>query len=334
MLKQAQNPDLYHGRRKKDRFFEGWYFKLVDAACKNVYIFIPGISLGLGGQDAHSFVQVFDGSSGAFEYISFPKGAFEASLDKFRFKVEKNTFSREGIWLDLKGSDFSISGGLSFTDTVGWPDSKGSPGSMGYYNYIPLMECYSQVCAMDLRLVGSLLINGKPIDFTGGRGYIEKNWGRAFPLGWIWVQCNNFRDESIALSASIGHVPFVVGSFRGFLIGLWVRGIFLEFSTMKKSLLDIKRDKDRVIIRVENRTHILKVDLDTSKALFINLKGPKDGAMVPLVDETVQGIVGIGLEEKNKGGGGHTRGNKVLVSDTGRCGGVEFGGEQMLIADP
>ncbi|WP_243392439.1 MULTISPECIES: tocopherol cyclase family protein [unclassified Mesotoga] len=30
------------------------------------------------------------------------------------------------------------------------------------------------------------------IDLTGGKGYIEKDWGRSLPDAWIWMQSNNF----------------------------------------------------------------------------------------------------------------------------------------------
>lgn len=31
MLKQVINPDIYHGWKKEKNFFEGWYFKIVNA---------------------------------------------------------------------------------------------------------------------------------------------------------------------------------------------------------------------------------------------------------------------------------------------------------------
>lgn len=44
-----------------------------------------------------------------------------------------------------------------------------NPGSMGFYNYLKFMECYSQVCALDGDIIGALEIDNKVVDFTGGR---------------------------------------------------------------------------------------------------------------------------------------------------------------------
>lgn len=46
MVSQFVNPDMYHGWHKKSNFFEGWYFKLVDASTQQVFVFIPGMHLG------------------------------------------------------------------------------------------------------------------------------------------------------------------------------------------------------------------------------------------------------------------------------------------------
>jgi hypothetical protein len=87
---------------------------------------------------------------------------------------------------------------------------------MGFYNYIPNIQCYSQFCALDFDLEGTLTLKGKEINLAGGKGYIEKNWGKAFPYSWIWVQANNFPDITASLSCSLGHIPFGFTSFRAF----------------------------------------------------------------------------------------------------------------------
>jgi tocopherol cyclase len=35
-------------------------------------------------------------------------------------------------------------------------------------------------------------VGGRRVDFSGGSGYIEKDWGRSFPRAWIWAQSNTF----------------------------------------------------------------------------------------------------------------------------------------------
>ena len=79
-IRAILNPSTYHGTRQKPPFFEGWYFKMVSADEKNKIAIIPGIILG---KDAHSFVQVIDGSDGSTEYFNFPLEEFQADFPSF-----------------------------------------------------------------------------------------------------------------------------------------------------------------------------------------------------------------------------------------------------------
>jgi tocopherol cyclase len=51
-----EKPILFQGSNKKDRYFEGWYFKQVCEQHQQTISFIPGISLRKG--DQHAFIQV------------------------------------------------------------------------------------------------------------------------------------------------------------------------------------------------------------------------------------------------------------------------------------
>jgi len=44
-LHSALHPASYHGHGKRPPFFEGWYYKLVDASEQARYAVIPGIFL-------------------------------------------------------------------------------------------------------------------------------------------------------------------------------------------------------------------------------------------------------------------------------------------------
>lgn len=196
---------------------------------------------------------------------------------------------------------------------------------MGFYNYFNFMQCYSQVCAVDMDLNGSLCINGKTINFSGGKGYIEKNWGKAFPYSWIWIQSNCFSTKSAALTCSIGHVPFFTGSFKGFLIGLYIDSNFYTFSTINRSKLHIEIKSSDVIITVVNSKYKLTLTTRHDKTKFMLLYGPRDGKMIPLVNENLLGEVDLVLKDRIN--------NNIIFSDTGVCTGIEYGGEQKYIID-
>ncbi len=58
-----------------------------------------------------------------------------------------------------------------------------------------------------------LTINGEPMDLTGGRGYIEKDWGTSFPSAWIWMQCNTFDTPDTSFMLSYARIPWMGSHF-------------------------------------------------------------------------------------------------------------------------
>lgn len=319
-MRIRRNPDLYHGTNNMKNFFEGWYFKLVSPDQKEVFAFIPGISFGKKPEHSHSFLQIVDGSRCTYDYLMYPPEQFAAEKSAFKLNVHKCSFSRQGITLDTD----TIQGSIKFTNIKPWPDSIINPGSMGFYNYIPNMQCYSQVCSLDFDLEGSITLKGKELSFTGGKGYIEKNWGKAFPYSWIWVQANNFPNIIASLSCSLGHIPFGFTSFRGFLIGFLLDNEFYNFSTNNLSTIIVQQEGEDVRITAQNRKYILTFETHAPRDKFILLNGPRDGKMIPLVQENLQGTVTLKLTDKK---------NNLIYQGTSNSAGIEYGGKQMLVLD-
>ena len=317
MFRQMSDPDLYHGKVPWNKF-EGWYFKInsEDAA----FAFIPGIFHGDSRMEPHSFLQILDGVSTAYDYVMLPPQSFRTAPKGMELGVGDSRFSFSGIKLKIESRLGRLEAGLSFSDITKWRDSARSHRSMGFYNFIPFMECYSQVCAMDMGVSGFVSLGGRRFEFKNGRGYIEKNWGSQFPLSWLWVQCNRFEHHKAALSASIGHIPFILGSFKGFLIGLQTKAGFFAFTSMNGAALEINnagRDRE---IKVQNATHRLEIATFTSDDAFMLCNAPKDGQMIPLVRETLAARIHTRLSDVRTG--------RVLFEDDGRSAGIEYGGEK------
>lgn len=173
MLKQMLNPNLYHGRNPWN-LFEGWYFKVTDNL-NNTFAFIPGICWGKNSKEAHSFLQVLQGNRLMYNYHRFTTDDFIASHQPFNISVRENNFSLNSLRLNLDSCGQSLYGELNFHDPFKWPDSFYSPGSMGVFNFIPFLQCYSQVCVINTEVEGQLFIDGSSYNFDNGRGYIEKN---------------------------------------------------------------------------------------------------------------------------------------------------------------
>jgi hypothetical protein len=104
----------------------------------------------------------------------------------------------------------------------------------GPFGFLPFLECYHGIIALDAKLSGSLILNGETIDFSGGRAYIEKDWGTNFPSRWcvqkaaapifaeshaldrIWIQSSSFGDNDSVLTVSLATVPLGPLTIDGF----------------------------------------------------------------------------------------------------------------------
>lgn len=316
MFKSIRNPDLYHGKNKKGSFFEGWYFKIVHPSEDYTYCFIPGIFISSNKEHTHSFIQIVKGHEADYKYIRFKKEEFEAGTDEFHVSIGKNLFSINEMSLNIDEHGESISGKISFKNIIRWPDSIINPGSMGFYNYLKFMQCYSQVCAVDGYIEGSLNIDGRDIDFTGGKVYIEKNWGEEFPYSYIWMQGNSFEKENAAITCSIGHIPFPFGSFTGFLIGMYANDKFYKFTTINRSSISIDCSEEKISLETENKEASLKVEAEYKNETLIDLYAPRNEKMVSIAKETLQGRFKATLYDKKR--------DCIVLSDYCHSVGIEF----------
>ena len=182
-LRTLWKPALYHGEGARPPFFEGWYFKLVDATEAHRYAVIPGVFIGREPASSHAFVQTLDGATGRTTYHRYPFDAFRADPREFDIQVGPNHFRLDRIALDIDAPELRMRGELRFAGLTPWPVTRTSPGIMGPYTFAPFMECYHGVLSFDHTIAGSLAVDGRELDFTGGHGYIEKDWGQAFPEG-------------------------------------------------------------------------------------------------------------------------------------------------------
>jgi hypothetical protein len=207
-LRQTLHPARYHGRLRGQRppFFEGWYYKLIDPTERHRLAVIPGI---FWSGHPHAFVQVLDGAAGVAHYHDYPVESFWAAEDRFEVHVAGSRFTVNELSLLIDRPGQSITGALRFGGLAPWPVTLTAPGIMGWYAWVPFMECYHGVVSLDHAIYGSLTIDGRQIDFSGGRGYIEKDWGHSFPEAYIWFQSNHFARPGTSLTASIAIIPWL-----------------------------------------------------------------------------------------------------------------------------
>jgi hypothetical protein len=276
-LRSTLHPAAYHGHGKEPPFFEGWYYKLVAATGEHRYAIIPGVFLSRDPEQHHAFVQVLDGASGRSTYHRYPPDAFWAAEGELDLRIGPNRFTAEHLALDIDAPERTVRGELHFEDPTPWPVTLRSPGIMGWYAWVPFMECYHGVVSLDHRIDGVLRVNGRTIDLTEGRGYIEKDWGQSFPAAWIWFQTNHFDNPGTSLTASVAIIPWLRGSFPGFIVGLWNERILYRFATYTGARIEkLDIGDEAVTWIISNRHHRLEMRAIRAEGGLIQAPTPAD----------------------------------------------------------
>jgi tocopherol cyclase len=293
-ITKTWHPASFQGAGKRKNYFEGWLYKLVDASRENVLAIIPGVFLGEKKSDSHAFVQILDGRTHQSTYHKFRLADFKAFSDKLYIKIGNNHFTEKYINLELSDYEREVAGQISLFNLYPWPVKFLSPGAMGWYSFVPFMECYHGIISMDHSLEGSVKIDGKEIIFDDGRGYTEKDWGRSFPQAYVWIQSNHFDESGISLSASIARIPWLGSAFRGFIIGLLVNGRLYRFTTYNDAHLNfLTIDNKNIRFEVSDKKQILYVEATKNEGGLLH--APYNFSMINRISESLKSEVFVKL---------------------------------------
>jgi tocopherol cyclase len=322
-LRNILKPNTYHGFFAQPPYFEGWYYKCVNADETKRFAIIPGVYVSPVREKSHCFVQVFDSKADQVTFYRYPFEDFKPSPDSFEVLVGPNYFSKDEIRLALAQDGPSITGHLHFTDLTPWPVRFFSPGAMGWYAWLPFMECYHGVVSMDHGIQGSLQVEEQKVDFTGGRGYIEKDWGKRFPEAWIWGQSNHFDQPGISLMLSVAIVPLFGYSMSGFIIGLLYAGKIIRFATYRRSRIEnLAMEGSEIRLVVKNPSYRLHISAGrVDGGLF---QAPSSLEMDRRIIETLNATFSIQLEDLQ----GH-----LIFESEGRHAGLETVGDLEKLKD-
>lgn len=286
------NPEWFQGNRRKAPYFEGWYFKHVSADGSQIWSFIPGIALD--ALNPHAFIQVINGRSGQTWYFRYPLEAFAYSGEGFAVSLGGNHFSAREITLDLQKPDIQIRGRIRFVNTTSFPASLARPGIMGWYRYMPFMECYHGVVSLDHTLQGQLWVNEEEVSFANGKGYIEKDWGVSMPKAWIWMQSNHFAEEETSLMLSVARIPWIGYTFTGFLGFFLLKGQRYDFATYTGARIRRVELQDG-LLKMVIRTRKFTLELAAQTFRKGPLKAPVMGQMERIIHESIDSELSIRL---------------------------------------
>ena len=300
-------------------YFEGWYYKFADKKEQNIGALIPGVSFDADGSNAHAFVQFLDGSGNFSNYYSYDIQGFTYSSNKPEIQIGNSFFSPAKIEINVTSIEGSIKGTLFFRDIKPWPVSFFSPGAMGWYAFVPFMQCYHGVVSFDHGIEGRLLLNSREVDFSGGRGYIEKDWGRSFPSYHIWLQTNHFAQPGTSLMVSIANIPWLGRYFDGFLIGFWYEGRLYRFTTYTGARISFfQYEQNKLRIHVKTRQYRLEIEVPYIKG--VQLRTPVLGDMRGRLSESLSGEILVSLFHQSSGL------EKLVFNGSGRHAGLEIEG--------
>lgn len=280
---------------------------------------IPGISLSRQ-RGNHAFIQVNTGTSS--EYFRFPAEEFHWKKETFEVTIGENFFSENGISLNLKNQKMVLVGKLSFYGATPVKSTLLSPGAMGIFSFVPFMECYHGVVSLNHVIDGGLRYNNGYIDFSEGKGYVEKDWGASMPRGWIWMQSNHFKEHPEAsIMVSLARIPWLGFSFTGFIILFYYNKKLYKLATYTGAKIVALSVKDKSIsLRVVDPRFSLRIEASLSGGAV--LKAPVSGEMERDILEDLKGICDVTLLD--------SRGNKMF-DDTGFPGAVEVVNPEVLI---
>ncbi len=294
-LRGIYHPELFQGTLTPKPYFEGWYYKVVTES--RAFALIPGVSLA--PEDPHAFIQYIDGLSGETTYDRYPVDSFAFGTREFWVSIGESRF-------DLERVD-CIAGGTSISYSIDsksmWTGTFFQPGTMGWYSFVPFMQCKHGIIVMD----ATVTMGGEL-----GRLYVEKDYGRSFPNAWIWLQSNSFDEASVSVTCSIANVPFVGGAFTGFLAGILVNGDLWKFTTYTGARIVSLETNGLVRITFENRKG-QRLQIAASRTEGSSLAAPSDGAMKGRVVETLNSEIEVELSE----------GGRLVYRGLGRSGGLE-----------
>lgn len=259
----------HHIKKTSKRFFEGWYFK--HQTHGQTISFIPGIHIPKEGKP-FAFIQIITHNKSYF--IQYPYHAFYVNKKDLYIHIGNNEFSGKGITIDINTPELKIKGKVNYGDLTPIKYD-----IMGPFSLLTNMQCNHGIISLRHFVNGSFKINDSLFNFENGIGYIEKDWGSSFPQDYIWIQCNDFKDQT-SIVVSVAHIPFCGLFFRGLIAIVHYKGKEYRFATYNGAKV-LYADQRQLLIK--KGSYLLKVDINKGKGH--PLKAPELGDMSRIIHE-------------------------------------------------
>lgn len=190
--------------------YEGWYLK--QQLGGEFLAVIPGRA------EDGAFIQIV--TQDEAHYVSYPLETYRkdasgtsgripgGSFANGAMRVGASTFAPDGLELAIKAPGLEVSGALRYSERTPLRFD-----IMGPFAVLP-METKHVVHSMRHRVEGTVLINGRPLVFDGGVGYMEGDRGHSFPRTYTWAQSVDFDGNASAVLA-VAEIPLAGIRFTG-----------------------------------------------------------------------------------------------------------------------
>lgn len=235
--------------------FRGYYFRHQNET--------QTLALIVGASADSAFVQVITEESSRL----YP---FETAVFTDHIRIGDNQFGKDGVHLTLPG----LSGDIQYQCLTPLRSD-----IMGIFRFFP-MQCRHTVVSMRHMLNGTVWLDGKPLCFDGGSGYVEGDSGRSFPREYLWIAAHDLPCGD-AFFLSVAEIPFCGFRFSGVICVWMLRGKEYRFATYLGAKARVTDQ------RVEITQHTFRVE---AEILHIGvghpLAAPQNGRMTATVRES------------------------------------------------
>lgn len=287
-------PALYHGTEKSCPYFEGWYYKL--ALPGDSLAVIPGIFRSRHSpQGDISFIQVLYGRQSAF--IRYPPEAFRAHPHSMDIQIGNSRFTMDGLHLDITTGGLTLQGRARFTGVHTLKTHPLSPSIMGPFSFLPGMQCNHGLLSLEHTVWGILRHNETTLRLEGAKGYIEKDWGSAFPSAWVWLQ-GHASGQDASFTCSAATIPLGPIRFNGLICVLRIGEDQIRMATYLGGRVS-RLCKTSSGFALELRQGPLCLSLSAQAEQFGTLQAPTRNGMDRSVTEALDATFELTLQKRN-----------------------------------
>jgi hypothetical protein len=178
--------------------FEGYYWRLVDPAARVVVVVLCGVCRPAEGTWATVAIAAHPGGFARHAEVE-PALTEVGRLGVRAGSVLSGTASRltarlgDDAWVDVR-----------LRCRVAGP--RGAWGTLGLAHALPGLDQYWHPVVLSAAVEGEARIGGRRLRLDGARGYVEKNWGPAFPQRWWWGHADAFPGGDVTVAFAGGPV--------------------------------------------------------------------------------------------------------------------------------